>query len=90
MHHLIQDVNSDHESPYQLSLYRCSLGHTRLVSTKFAVGFEILSAVNVRYFYVRFEVITAVAMKNVVFWDIGTQFVLHRRHITSLLLSPAG
>jgi hypothetical protein len=23
-------------------------------------------------------------MKNVVFWDIKTQFVLHRRHITSL------
>jgi hypothetical protein len=29
-------------------------------------------------------------MKNVVFWDIKTQFVLHRRHITSLLESPAG
>jgi hypothetical protein len=24
-------------------------------------------------------------MKNVVFWDIKTQFVLHRRHITSQL-----
>jgi hypothetical protein len=29
-------------------------------------------------------------MKNTVFWDIKTQFVLHRRHITSLLQSPAG
>jgi hypothetical protein len=29
-------------------------------------------------------------MKNVVFWDIKTQFVLHRRHITSPLQSPAG
>jgi hypothetical protein len=28
-------------------------------------------------------------MKNGVFWDIKTQFVLHRRHITSLLQSPA-
>jgi hypothetical protein len=28
-------------------------------------------------------------MKNVVFWDIKTQFVLHRRHITSPLQSPA-
>jgi hypothetical protein len=28
-------------------------------------------------------------MKNVVFWDIKTQFVLHRRHVTSLLHSPA-
>jgi hypothetical protein len=34
---------------------------------------------------VRFEVLTAVTMKNVVFWDITTQFVLHRRHITSPL-----
>jgi hypothetical protein len=29
-------------------------------------------------------------MKNVVFWDIKPQFVLHRRHITSPLQSPAG
>jgi hypothetical protein len=29
------------------------------------------------------------AMKNVVFWDIKPQFVLHRRHITSPLQSPA-
>jgi hypothetical protein len=36
---------------------------------------------------VRFEVFTAVTMKNVVFWDIRTQFVLHRRHITSPLHS---
>jgi hypothetical protein len=28
-------------------------------------------------------------MKNVVFWDIKTQFVPHRRHITSPLQSPA-
>jgi hypothetical protein len=31
----------------------------------------------------------AVAMKNVVFWDIGSQFVLHRRHFTSPLQRPA-
>jgi hypothetical protein len=29
-------------------------------------------------------------MKNAVFWDIKTQFVLHRRLITSPLHSPAG
>jgi hypothetical protein len=40
-------------------------------------------------FFVRFEVYTAVTMKNGVFWDIKTQFVLHRRHITSPLQSPA-
>jgi hypothetical protein len=34
---------------------------------------------------VRFGVFTAVTMKNVVFWDIKPQFVLHRRHITSPL-----
>jgi hypothetical protein len=41
----------------------------------------------VYYWYVRFEVSTAVTMKNVVFWDIKVQFVLHRRHITSPLES---
>jgi hypothetical protein len=39
--------------------------------------------------YVRFDVFTAVTMKNVAFWDIKTLFVLHRRHITSPLQSPA-
>jgi hypothetical protein len=42
------------------------------------------------YCYVRFEGFTAVTMKNVVFWDIKTQFVLHWRHITSPVQSPAG
>jgi hypothetical protein len=40
--------------------------------------------------FVRFVVYTAVTMKNTVFWDIKTHFVLHRRHITSPLKSPAG
>jgi hypothetical protein len=39
---------------------------------------------------VTFEVFTAGTMKNVVFWDIKTQFVPHRRHITSPLQNPAG
>jgi hypothetical protein len=39
---------------------------------------------------VRCEVFTAVTMKNAVIWDIKTQFVLHRRHITFPLQSPAG
>jgi hypothetical protein len=38
---------------------------------------------------VRFEVFTAVTMKNVAFWDIRIHFVLHRRHITSPLQGPA-
>jgi hypothetical protein len=38
---------------------------------------------------VRFEVFTAVTMKSVVFWGIRTQFVIHRRHITSPLQSSA-
>jgi hypothetical protein len=33
---------------------------------------------------------TMYMVKNVVFWDIRTHFVLHRRHITSPLQSPAG
>jgi hypothetical protein len=39
--------------------------------------------------YARSEVFTAVTMKNVTFWDIKPQFVLHRRHITSPLQRPA-
>jgi hypothetical protein len=38
----------------------------------------------------RFEVFTAVTMKNIVFSDIKTQFLPHRRHIYSPLQSPAG
>jgi hypothetical protein len=34
---------------------------------------------------VRSKVLTAVTMKNVVFWVITTQLVLHREHITSPL-----
>jgi hypothetical protein len=32
--------------------------------------------------------ISSVLKKNVVFWNIKTQFVLHGRHITSPLQSP--
>jgi hypothetical protein len=39
-------------------------------------------------FFVRLEVLTAVIMKNIVFWDIKTQFVLHRRHVSFPLQSP--
>jgi hypothetical protein len=45
--------------------------------------------ISVHRWNVRFEVFTAVTMKNVVFWDIKTQFVLHRRHIMAPLQSPA-
>jgi hypothetical protein len=45
---------------------------------------------NRKYAVVRSEVFMAVTMKNVVFWDIRTQFVPHRRHITSPLQSSAG
>jgi hypothetical protein len=33
---------------------------------------------------------TAVTMMNAVFWDIKSQFVPHRRHITPPLQSPPG
>jgi hypothetical protein len=35
------------------------------------------------------DVFTAVTMKNAVYWDMKTQFVLHRRHIPSPLESLA-
>jgi hypothetical protein len=41
-------------------------------------AFYIVLSVNVK-----FEVYTAVTMKNVVFWDINTQSVPHRKHYTS-------
>jgi hypothetical protein len=39
---------------------------------------------------IRFGVYTAITTKNSFFWDIKTQFVPHRRHITSPLQSTAG
>jgi acyl-[acyl carrier protein]--UDP-N-acetylglucosamine O-acyltransferase len=39
--------------------------------------------------YVRFEVFTAETTKNPLCWDIKTQFLPERRHITSSLDSPA-
>jgi hypothetical protein len=38
----------------------------------------------------RFQVLTAVSMKNAVFCDIKTQLVPHRKYITSPLQSSAG
>jgi hypothetical protein len=40
-------------------------------------GFRVIN----RATLVRSEDFTAMTMKNVAFWDIKTQFVLHRRHI---------
>jgi hypothetical protein len=37
----------------------------------------------------RFEVLRTVTIKNVVFWDIRTQFILHRIHMTSPLQNLA-
>jgi hypothetical protein len=39
---------------------------------------------------VRFEVFTAVNMKNAVFWDTKAQVLPHRKHPTSPLQRPAG
>jgi hypothetical protein len=39
--------------------------------------------------FIRYEVFTVVTMKNALFWNIRSQFVPHRRHITSPLQSPA-
>jgi hypothetical protein len=52
---------------------------------------SVCSSVWMRNFVtdIKFEVFAAVTMKNVVFWDIKVQFVLHRGHITSPLQSTA-
>jgi hypothetical protein len=39
---------------------------------------------------VKFEVFTAVIMKDAVFWDIQTKFLPNKKHITSPLQSLAG
>jgi hypothetical protein len=49
-----------------------------------------MSSLTTEEICVRFVVLAAVTMKNAVFWDIKTQFVPHRRHITSPPQSPAG
>jgi hypothetical protein len=36
------------------------------------------------------QVFSVVTMKRAIFWDIKTQFIPHREHITSPLQSPAG
>jgi hypothetical protein len=43
-----------------------------------------------KFLDVRFEVFTAVTIKNAVFWDIKTQFVTYKRHVMSPLQSLAG
>jgi hypothetical protein len=40
--------------------------------------------------YVRSQGFTAVTKKKTVFWDIISQAIPHKRHITSALQSPAG
>jgi hypothetical protein len=52
------------------------------------VGFVVFAAVTGTN--VRFEVFTAVTMKNGVFLDIKTHFVPHRKDIISQLQSLAG
>jgi hypothetical protein len=49
-----------------------------------------LSKYETRKMNVRFVGFRAVTVKNVVFWVMKIQFVLHRRHIISPLQSPAG
>jgi hypothetical protein len=48
---------------------------------------SIITKINI---HVRFEVLTAVIMKNAVAWDIRTQFLPHKGHITSPLQCAAG
>jgi hypothetical protein len=47
-----------------------------------------MSSLHIDDNYVIFEVFTEVTMKNVVFWDIKTQFVPHRKNVTTPLQIP--
>jgi hypothetical protein len=78
--------------------HHCSLlqtirneGKSRIMTTASGLhdvrGIGVLFPALRRRSSVIFEVFTAVTMKNAVFWDIKTQFILHRRHITSPLQS---
>jgi hypothetical protein len=66
--------------------YETSAGTNFLAGLLLGLHVHIRSDNNV--FFLRFQVFSAVILKNV-FCDIKTQVVLHRRHITSLLQSPA-
>jgi hypothetical protein len=62
---------------------------SRRFAAKYRLHYQVISHKRALWYSVRFDVFTAVAMKNVVFWDIKLQFVLRRRHITSPLESSA-
>jgi hypothetical protein len=64
------------------SIPHCEVPRPSRSCTSFA---NVINSIHLRY-----EVSTAGTMKNVDFWDIKTKSVLHRRHITSPLQSPAG
>jgi hypothetical protein len=49
----------------------------------------VLFHLSPNFIFVRFEIFTAVTMKNAVFWDMKPLFVLHSRHIKSPLQSTA-
>jgi hypothetical protein len=42
-----------------------------------------------KLYYIRFEVFTAVTLKNAIFWDIKAQFTPDKKHNMSPLKSPA-
>jgi hypothetical protein len=87
-----------------LSLFRCRPTVLSYVALFTKRKYEILwlsygiikFLLNLARYYVRnfrtvlFKFITAVTMKNAVFWDIRTQFIPHRKHITCPLQSLAG
>jgi hypothetical protein len=88
----------DHEEREKCVVVRDT---TRGGGTEFTIGFEGSQALPVcpsgkrklltGNIEVQFFLLTlgAGVMKNVVFWDIKSQSVPHRRHITSLLQSTA-
>jgi hypothetical protein len=67
---------------------RYSAWHSGRYSTKI-IFYELEFGDSGKPILVRYEIYMPVTMKDAVFWDIKTQLVPHRRHITSPLKSPA-
>jgi hypothetical protein len=61
---------------------------THSTSTKYSDSTDFRYRLDCNTFPLRLQIFTAVAMKNAAFWDVGTQFIPHKKHIRSPLQSP--
>jgi hypothetical protein len=89
----VQRIANSRTLGFQLSDFRL-INCWKNVSLFQMVGKTLLDAADTRFFISKLLckvcVFTAVTMKNAVCWVIKTEFVPHRKHITSPLKNPAG